>query len=129
MCINFVKFNSLASGQLALSTDMDDFEVSCLYSLYFSRVLAAWGDRLWQFVGSLFLLSLDPGSLQLVAVYGLTSCLAVILSGSSLGSLVDRTQRMKMVSVAVLCQNLSVSVTCALVAIHFNVSIVKEADK
>ena len=34
-------------------------EVKGLYTLYLSRLLAAWGDRLWQFVGSLFILSLD----------------------------------------------------------------------
>ena len=53
----------------------NETEVKGLYTLYLSRCLAAWGDRLWQFVGSLFMLSLDHGSLQLVAVYGLASCL------------------------------------------------------
>ena len=96
-------------------------EVRGLYTLYLSRCLAAWGDRLWQFVGSLFMLSLDHGSLQLVAVYGLASCLTVMVCGAWLGALVDRTSRMRMVTSAVVVQNLAVAVTCGLVAFYFNV--------
>ena len=95
----------MASGESALVTkenysgglnkqevlEEEDPEVKALNALYLSRGLAAWGDRLWQFVGSLFMLSLDPGSLQLVAVYGLASCLTVLACGASLGGLVDRT--------------------------------------
>ena len=93
-----------------------------LYYLYISRCLAAWGDRLWQFVGSLFLLSLAPDSLQLVGVYGLVSCVTVFLCGAPIGSLVDRTSRMKMVTCAVILQNIAVAATCVLVAVFFSVS-------
>ena len=97
-------------------------EVSSLFALYLSRCLAAWGDRLWQFVGSIFMLSLDPDSLQLVAVYGLASCLTVLVFGASLGAIVDRTARMKMVTCAVIVQNVAVALTCALVAFYFKVN-------
>ena len=99
----------------------EDSEVKALYALYLSRGLAACGDRLWQFVGSLFMLSLDPGSLQLVAVYGLASCLTVLACGAGLGALVDRTSRMRMVTCAVVMQNVAVALTCMLVVFFFNV--------
>ena len=89
-------------------------EVKGLYTLYLSRLLAAWGDRLWQFVGSLFMLSLDHDSLQLVAVYGLASCLTVMVCGAWLGALVDRTSRIRMVTYAVVVQNLAVALSCGL---------------
>merc|ERR1712142_852110 len=96
--------------------------VEVLYSLYISRCLAAWGDRLWQFVGSLFLLSLVPDSLQLVGVYGLVSCVTVLFCGAPIGSLVDKTSRMKMVTCAVTIQNIAVALTCVLVAVFYSVS-------
>ena len=73
--------------------------------LYLSRLLAAWGDRLWSFLGALFMLVLQvpnslhhfpmpdlpqPGSMQLVAVYGLASTLSVLLTCAWIGNLVDR---------------------------------------
>ena len=73
--------------------------------LYLSRLLATWGDRLWSFLGALFMLVLQvhnslhhftrsdlsqPGSMQLVAVYGLASTLSVVLFCAWIGNLVDR---------------------------------------
>ena len=88
-----------------------------LTPLYLARSLAAWGDRTWQFVGGMFMLRFalfsDPAltlslrlgdhhdnvhnagdfSLQLVGIYGLVSCLAVLVSGSAIGRIVDNTAR------------------------------------
>ena len=94
---------------------------SGLFPLYLSRALAAWGDRTWQFMGGLFMLQLD-GSLQLVAVYGLVSCLALLLLGNALGRLVDVRPRDDMVRLAILSQNITVSITSAILALHFSVS-------
>ena len=46
----------------------------------------------------MFMPSLDHGSLHLVAVYGLASCLTVMLCGAWLRALVDRTSRKRMVN-------------------------------
>ena len=109
--------------KLEVKEEESNDEVSGLIALYLPRCLAAsWGDRLWQFVGSIFMLSLDPDSLQLVAVYGLASCLTVLLFGAGLGAIVDRTARMKMVTCAVIVQNVAVALTCALVAFYFKVN-------
>ena len=57
-----------------------------------------------------------------MAVYGLVSCLALLLLGNALGRLVDVRPRDNMVRLAILTQNISVSVTSAILALHFSVS-------
>ena len=66
-----------------------------LTPLYLARTLAAWGDRTWQFVGGMFMLQLgdNDSSLQIVGVYGLVSCLALLVCGAAIGRLVDSTPR------------------------------------
>ena len=71
----------------------------------------------------MFMPSLDHGSLHLVAVYGLASCLTVMLCGAWLRALVDRTSRKRMVNCAVVLQNFAVALTCGLVAFYFKVRI------
>ena len=69
--------------------------VTSLAPLYLARSLAAWGDRTWQFVGGLFMLRLGDShsSLEIVGVYGLVSCLALLVCGAAIGRLVDSTPR------------------------------------
>ena len=50
---------------------------------------------MWQFVITLFLLQLYPGSLLLVGVYGLVMQLAVVVFGTIVGDWVDNNPRMK----------------------------------
>ena len=68
---------------------------SSLTPLYLARTLAAWGDRTWNFVGGMFMLQLgdSDSSLQIVGIYGLVSCLALLLFGAAIGRLVDNTPR------------------------------------
>ena len=68
---------------------------SSLTPLYLARTLAAWGDRTWQFVGGMFMLQLGDtdSSLQIVGIYGLVSCLGLLICGSAIGRLVDSTPR------------------------------------
>ena len=68
---------------------------SSLTPLYPARTLAAWGDRTWNFVGGMFMLQLGDSetSLQIVGIYGLVSCLALLLFGAAVGKLVDNTPR------------------------------------
>jgi len=87
------------------------------YVLYLSRVLSSWGDRSWSFLSALFMLLLQPNSLQLVAVYGLASSVAVLVFCAWIGHLVDRTGRLKAATVALLVQNSCVVLTCAVITI------------
>ena len=107
--------------------------------LYLSRSLAAWANRSWQFVGSLFLVKLDSRfvlsplldillsniseSLQLMAAYGLISNLTLMFLGNALGRMVDTLPRDKMVTLAVITQNLAVSLTCLIMSVYFSVGL------
>ena len=93
--------------------------------LYLARSLAAWGERTWQFVAAMFLLKLDDSdSLQLVAIYGLISCLALMVLGNVLGWLVDTLPRDRIMVLAVITQNISVSLTCCIMTLYFSVSVI-----
>ena len=50
---------------------------------------------MWQFVASLLLTLLYPGSLLLPAVFGFSVMLAVATFGTVVGDFVDRTSRMR----------------------------------
>lgn len=87
-------------------------------SLYASRFLAGWGDRLWQFVGAIFMMVLQPENLQLVAVYGLCNSLSVLVFCAFIGSLVDHWPRLRAASVFLAVQNCAVCITCVVVSLH-----------
>jgi len=87
------------------------------YVLYLSRLLSSWGDRLWTFLSALFMLLLQPNSLQLVAIYGLVSSVAVLVFCAWIGHLVDRTGRLKAATTALLLQNFAVVLTCVVVTV------------
>lgn len=53
------------------------------------------GDRMWQFGIGLFLIELEPDSLQLVAIYGFISGAMTLLLSTLIGDWVDRTARLK----------------------------------
>ena len=55
-------------------------------------------------------------------MYGLVSCLALLVLGNGLGRLVDVWPRDYMIRAAILTQNITVSVTCTILALHFSVS-------
>lgn len=87
-------------------------------SLYASRFLSGWGDRLWQFVGAIFMMVLQPENLQLVAIYGLCSSLSVLIFCALIGSLVDRWPRLQAASVFLAIQNCAVCITCVAVSLY-----------
>ena len=68
-------------------------------------------------------------SLQLVAVYGLVSCLALLVLGNALGRLVDTRPRDVMIKSAILTQNIAVSITCVVLALHFGVGLMLSIDR
>ena len=64
------------------------------YKMYFSRALSAWGDRMWDFGGGLFMVGLHYDDLRLVAIYGFARCFTVIMLGAAIGNWIDRTERL-----------------------------------
>ncbi|XP_043549570.1 solute carrier family 40 member 1-like isoform X4 [Chiloscyllium plagiosum] len=87
---------------------------SAHFFVYLTHLISTWGDRMWHFAVSLFLVELNNNSLLLPAVFGLAVSSSLILFGALVGNWVDRNTRMKVVQVALLIQNLSV-ILCAVV--------------
>ncbi|XP_046645830.1 solute carrier family 40 member 1-like [Daphnia pulicaria] len=100
------------------------------WKIYLSRMISAWGDRMWMFAVGLFMIELSPGSLKWPAIYGLTQSLAVVFTGSVIGRWVDRSPRWKAARVSLSVQNLLV-VTCSVcvaVTFYFKETLVAEVD-
>nr|CAH0102249.1 unnamed protein product [Daphnia galeata] len=112
------------------------------WKLYSSRVISAWGDRMWMFAVGLFMVELSPGSLKWPAIYGLTQSLTVVFSGSVIGRWVDRTPRWngsmhdsysfdkRTARISLAAQNILV-VTCSVcvaLTFYFRELLVTEAD-
>lgn len=77
--------------QVAVRAQPDeDQPLSAKLSLYASHALSTWGQRTWEFAVGLIMLELYPSSLALVSAYGLIDGLAKMLSGSIIGTYIDR---------------------------------------
>ncbi|XP_072332129.1 ferroportin-like isoform X1 [Scyliorhinus torazame] len=92
------------------------FLQSAHFFIYLTHLLSTWGDRMWHFAVSLFLVELYENSLLLPGVFGLAVSSSLILFGALVGNWVDNNARMKVVQVALVIQNLSV-ILCAVVFI------------
>jgi len=82
--------------------------------LCISAFFTFWGDRMWQFAIGIFLVKLTPGSLQLVATYGLVLSVIAIIFSPMVGDWIDRNRRKYVIRILLLIQNLLV-VVCAVI--------------
>ncbi|XP_046459342.1 solute carrier family 40 member 1-like [Daphnia pulex] len=101
------------------------------WKIYSSRMISAWGDRMWMFAVGLFMVELSPsGSLKWPAIYGLTKSLAVVILGSSIGRWIDRTSRWNAAHISLAAQNVLVVIcaVCVAVTFYFKERLVAEAD-
>eukprot|EP00053_Salpingoeca_punica_P015096 m.138064 g.138064 ORF g.138064 m.138064 type:complete len:639 (+) comp16624_c0_seq1:173-2089(+) len=91
-----------------------------LWRLYCSHLLSSWGDRMWQFAVSLFMINIWPSSLLMTAVYGLTSGLLTVLCGPIVGDYVDRAPRLRIMRLSLAIQNTTIvlSVILILILLH-----------
>ncbi|XP_053141260.1 solute carrier family 40 member 1 isoform X2 [Hemicordylus capensis] len=76
--------------------------------LYLGHALSTWGDRMWHFAVSVFLVELYGNSLLLTAVYGLVVAGSVLLLGAIIGDWVDKNPRLKVAQTSLIVQNASV---------------------
>uniref|UniRef100_A0A3B3USB3 Solute carrier family 40 member n=1 Tax=Poecilia latipinna TaxID=48699 RepID=A0A3B3USB3_9TELE len=79
-----------------------------------SGALSMWGDRMWHFAISVFLIELYGRNLLLTAVFGLVLAGSVLLLGALIGDWVDRNPRNKVAHASLFIQNTSVTV-CSIV--------------
>ncbi|XP_067843811.1 solute carrier family 40 member 1 [Heptranchias perlo] len=78
------------------------------FLIYLCHGLSTWGDRMWHFAVSVFLVELYGNSLLLTAVYGLVVAGSVLLLGAIIGDWVDKNPRLKVAQTSLIVQNVSV---------------------
>ncbi|XP_052003419.1 solute carrier family 40 member 1-like [Xyrauchen texanus] len=84
------------------------------FLIYVSGALSMWGDRMWHFAISVFLIELYGHNLLLTAIFGLVVAGSVLLLGALIGDWVDRNPRNKVAHASLFIQNVSVTV-CSIV--------------
>ena len=89
------------------------------WQIYLSRVLSAWGDRIWDFALGIFMNLICPESLRLAAIQGFLINISVILFGSAVGNWIDKNKRLFAAKVFLIVQNVAVAVACCALALHF----------
>lgn len=82
--------------------------------LYVSHFLSTWNSRLFEFAAVLFLASIFPDTLLPMSVYALVRSGAAIIFGQSIGSLIDRGNRLAVVRASIVGQRLAVAASCGL---------------
>uniref|UniRef100_A0A8C1JRL9 Solute carrier family 40 member n=1 Tax=Cyprinus carpio TaxID=7962 RepID=A0A8C1JRL9_CYPCA len=65
------------------------------FLIYVSGALSMWGDRMWHFAISVFLIELYGHNLLLTGIFGLVVAGSVLLLGALIGDWVDRNPRNK----------------------------------
>ncbi|XP_063804747.1 solute carrier family 40 member 1 isoform X1 [Pseudophryne corroboree] len=87
---------------------------SAKFLMYLGHSLSTWGDRMWHFAVSLFLIELYGNSLLLTAVYGLVVAGSVLLLGALIGDWVDKNPRLRVAQTSLIVQNVSV-IICGII--------------
>ncbi|KAM5151535.1 ferroportin isoform 2-T2 [Mantella aurantiaca] len=91
-----------------------DYLTSAKFLMYLGHSLSTWGDRMWHFAVSLFLVELYGNSLLLTAVYGLVVAGSVLLLGAIIGDWVDKNPRLRVAQTSLIVQNVSV-IICGII--------------
>ncbi|XP_069077662.1 ferroportin-like [Pleurodeles waltl] len=92
---------------------------SATFLLYLGHALSTWGDRMWHFAVSVFLVELYGNSLLLTAVYGLVVAGSVLVFGALIGDWVDKNARLKVAQTSLIVQNASVAFCAAMLIVIF----------
>lgn len=82
--------------------------VSIKQRLYTSHFLSTWNSRVFEFGAVLFLANLFPDTLLYSSVYALGRAASAICFSPSVGSYMDRTERLKAVRISIVGQRLTV---------------------
>ncbi|KAH7086100.1 Ferroporti-1 [Paraphoma chrysanthemicola] len=83
-----------------------------LWRLYASHTLSTWNARTFEFGAVIFLAQIFPGTLFFASCYALFRSAAAAVLGSWIGSLVDRRDRLWVVTHSIIWQRCSVAGSC-----------------
>lgn len=81
------------------SVSIDHAEIRQL--LYSSHFLSAWNSRVFEFGAFLFLAAIYPGTLLPASVYAFARAASAAALSPSVGSFIDRTDRMRVVRISI----------------------------
>nr|XP_020848863.1 solute carrier family 40 member 1-like [Phascolarctos cinereus] len=90
------------------------------FLVYVSCALSIWGDRMWHFALSVFLIELYGRNLLLTAVFGLVVAGSVLVFGVLIGDWIDRKPRNKVAHASLFLQNSSVAACCVVLMLVFS---------
>ncbi|OCT75749.1 solute carrier family 40 member 1 [Xenopus laevis] len=90
------------------------------FLIYVSCALSIWGERMWHFAISVFLIELYGHNLLLTAVFGLVVAGSVLLFGAFIGDWIDRKPRNKVAHASLFIQNSSVTACCIVLMLVFS---------
>ncbi|KAM4874037.1 ferroportin-like [Thomomys bottae] len=90
------------------------------FLIYVSCALSIWGDRMWHFAMSVFLIELYGQNLLLTAVFGLVVAGSVLIFGVLIGDWIDRKPRNKVAHASLFIQNASVTACCVVLMLVFS---------
>ncbi|XP_063780877.1 solute carrier family 40 protein member 1-like [Pseudophryne corroboree] len=90
------------------------------FLVYVSCALSIWGDRMWHFAISVFLIELYGHNLLLTAVFGLVVAGSVLVFGAVIGDWIDRKPRNKVAHASLFIQNSSVTACCIVLMLIFS---------
>ncbi|KAG8443029.1 hypothetical protein GDO86_011735 [Hymenochirus boettgeri] len=90
------------------------------FLVYVSCALSIWGDRMWHFAISVFLIELYGHNLLLTAVFGLVVAGSVLVFGAFIGDWIDRKPRNKVAHASLFIQNSSVTACCIILMLVFS---------
>lgn len=82
--------------------------------LYVSHFLSAWNSRVFEFGAALFLASIFPGSLMPISIYSLVRNAGYIMFAQSVGSWIEKGNRLSVIRASIIGQRVPVAVSCAL---------------
>jgi iron-regulated transporter 1 len=82
--------------------------------LYVSHFLSTWNSRLFEFAAVLFLASIFPDTLLQMSVYALVRSAAAVFFAQSIGTFIDRGNRLSVVRTSIVGQRLAVAASCGL---------------
>ncbi|XP_028924929.1 solute carrier family 40 member 1 [Ornithorhynchus anatinus] len=103
-----------STNQRGCRGSLGTYLTSAKFLLYMGHALSTWGDRMWHFAVSVFLVELYGNNLLLTAVYGLVVAGSVLLLGAIIGDWVDRNPRLKVAQTSLIVQNTSV-IVCGII--------------
>ncbi|CAI0644172.1 unnamed protein product [Colletotrichum noveboracense] len=85
-----------------------------VFRLYVSHFLSTWNSRLFEFGAVLFLASIYPGTLMPMSIYALVRGVFAVILSPSIGSWIDRGNRLSVVRISIVGQRFSVAMSCGI---------------